>query len=248
MKRLALPLTSLALLSAVVGCNDIDSADIETSGINASITVRAKADGSSTNVSASLTAGALTFVDLDGEDQLVASAGEASVVLAEADLLGVVGYSGTLDGVGAPDEEVTVALERSEDKEPAPNSLVRIPEPIAIAAPAAGTAFSRADDDIVVDLTSEESADDARLLWRGDCVKNGSLDVPAGQSSITINKATIEKREQVDENDPDSEPVPDTCTLTIEIERLVAGTLDPAWGSGNIRAIASDSRDLTTNP
>ena len=248
MKRFALPLISLALLGAVVGCNDIDSADIETSGINASITVRAKADGSSTAVSATLTAGALTFVDLDGEDQLVATSGEASTVLAEGDLLGVVGYNGSLSGVGAPGDEVKVSLERSSDKTPAPDSVVTIPEPIAIAAPEAGTAFSRADDDIVVDLTSEESDDDATLKWSGACIKDGSLAVPSGQASITINKGTIEKREQVDANDPDSEPVADTCSFTIEIERRVEGSLDPAWGSGGIRAVASDTRDLTTNP
>ena len=60
-------------------------------------------------------------------------------------------------------------------------------------------------------------------------------------------KGTIAKRAQVDENDPDSEPVPDTCTVTLSIERVIDGVLDPAWGGGRITSVSRDSRDITSN-
>ena len=222
----------LALAAVVSGCSTIESGDVETSGMTASIEVKAKADGSATDVFASISSGTLTTVDLDGDDQLVASSVDVSVDLEENNLLGVVTYAGSLTGISAPGTEVNVAFNRSADKTPAPLSTVALPVPLDISAPAAGTSFSRADDDIEV----------------GDCIDTGSLDVPAGQATVTINKGTIEKRAQADANDPDSEPVPDTCTITVTAQRRVEGTLDPAWGGGQIVAVSSATRDLGTAP
>jgi hypothetical protein len=79
-------------------------------------------------------------------------------------------------------------------------------------------------------------------------VQEGGLDLPAGQTSATINKGTILKREPADENDPDTQPIPDTCTIQITASRRVTGTLDPAWGGGGITSVTSSSRDVTSNP
>ncbi len=237
----------LALVAAVAGCSSIESGDLETSGMTAIISATVRDDSSATDVVASLGAGALTSVDLDGEDILSASADDVSVELEESNLLGVFTYNGVLEGIAEPGTEVTVSLARSADKTPAPSSTVRLPVAVFLTSPAAGTAFSRENDDIVVEINSGASDDDMRLNWSGDCVKNDGVDVPAGQVSVTINRGTIIKRAQVDENDPDSQPVPDTCTMTLTIERVVEGVLDPAWGGGSITSVSQDSRDVTSN-
>ena len=239
----------IALAAVASGCSTIESGDLETSGMTAAIEVKAKADGSATDVFASIAAGTLTSVDLDGDDQLVASSGDVSATLDENNLLGVVTHAGTLTGIAAPGTEVNVAFNRSADKTPAPTSVVTRPEPVDLTAPAAGSAFSRANDDIEVVIDSEASDDAITLRWEGDCVKSASLDVPAGQATVTINKGTIEKRAPVDDNNtPDSQPVPDTCTITLTAQRSVEGTLDPAWGGGHIVAVSKATRDVTTNP
>lgn len=243
------PVAALFLLAAAVtGCSSIESGDLETSGINAAIEVRPRADGSATDVSASLTAGALTFVDLDGEDRLVASSGDVSAEMEESNLLGAVNYAAVLNGINTPGDIVTVALLREEGRDSAPASTVRLPEQVTMTAPEASAAFSRADDDITITLESSTSTDAVRVSWSGDCVQEGGIDLPADQTSATIGKGTILKREQTDENDPDSQPVPDTCTINIKASRRVAGTLDPALGEGGITAVTSSSRDVTSNP
>jgi hypothetical protein len=244
-----LPVAALFLLAAAVtGCSSIESGDLETSGINAAIEVRPRADGSATDVTASLTAGALTYVDLDGDDKLVASSGEVSADLEESNLLGAVNYAAVLNGIHSPGDIVTVAFLRGEGKVSAPSSTVRLPEQVTMTAPEASASFSRADDDITVTLESNASDDPVRVNWSGDCVQGGGLDVPAGQTAVTILKGTILKREQVDPNDPDSRPVPDNCTMTLTAVRRVTGILDPAWGGGGIASVTSSSRDVTSKP
>jgi hypothetical protein len=236
----------IALAAVASGCSTIESGDLETSGMTAAIEV--KADGTDTDIFASIAAGTLTSVDLDGDDALVASSGDVSARLLEINLLGVVTYAGSLTGISAPGTEINVACKRSADKTPAPTSVVTLPEPVALSAPTAGAAFSRANDDLDVIIDSEASDDAITLRWEGDCVKSASLDVPAGQTTVTINKGTIEKRAPVDDNAPDSQPVPDTCTITLTAQRSVEGTLDPAWGGGHIVAVSTATRDVTTNP
>jgi hypothetical protein len=244
-----LPVAALFLLAAAVtGCSSIESADLETSGINAAIEVRPRADGSATDVTASLTAGALTFVDLDGDDKLVASSGDVSADMEESNLLGAVNYAAVLNGINTPGDVVTVAFERGEGKEPAPSSTVRLPEQVTMTAPEASASFSRENDDIAVTLESNASDDPVRVSWSGECVQEGGLDVPADQATVTINKGTILKREQADGNDPDSQPIPDTCTIKLTASRRVTGTLDAAWGGGGITSVTSSSRDVTSNP
>jgi hypothetical protein len=239
-----LRVASLAtLVAATVGCSTIDSEDIETSGINAAMEVARTAEGS--NVSVSLSAGTLNFVSLNNGDVLKASALGQTVELGENNVLNAISYFGRLDA-NAQGDEVTVAFERT-DKTSAPASTVKLPATVEITAPAAGAAFSRDTDDIVVEITGEESTDGLRLSWSGDCVDADGLDVPADQTSVTINAGTIKKRAQVDENDPDSEPVADSCTVAVRVERRVTGTLDGEFKGGGISAVTSSSRDITSN-
>ncbi len=232
-----------ALLVATLGCSTIDSEDLETSGMTAAMEVRRGSDGS--DVTVSLAAGTLNFVSLNNADGLTATAAGETVALTEGNLLNLVAYRGRLAAHDTGDE-VTITLTRA-DKTSAPTSTVTLPATVEITSPAASAAFSRADDDIVVAITSEDSDDDLTLQWNGDCIKTGSIDVPADQASVTINKGTIEQKPQNDDSDPASAPVPDSCGMTITVERRVTGSLDGAYEGGSIAGVTSSSRDLTTN-
>jgi hypothetical protein len=247
---LSLSLLSIGLaVAGIAACSSIESTDLETDGMRPIIVVNAAKDGSSTTVNATIGAGTLTTVDLDGSDVLTATSGDVSVDLDENALLGVYNYSGTLDGVGAPDDVVTVALTRAEGKESAPSSTVSIPEPVDFAAPAAGASFSRTAD-IVVELQTAASDDDVTVSWTGDCIDTGSVTVPAGQNSVTIAAGTIV--EQLDEEggegegEGEGEAPTGTCQITLQATRSRAGTLDPAFGGGAITAQSVATRDVTS--
>lgn len=239
--------SAFALLAAVVGCRSVESGDLETSDINAGISVTADADGEGVSISVSLADGALAFVDLDGDDKLSATSGDATVELAEGNLLGVFAYQGTLDAVVAGDE-VTISLARAEGKAAAPDNVVVVPAALTIEAPAASTSFSRADDDIVLTLAGEDdaNADTIEVKWEGSCIDTGSLEVAATAKSATISKGTIELLP--DDDDADTEPLPTECALKVTVTRIVDGTLDTAWSGGAIRGRASTSRDFATKP
>lgn len=233
-------------LAFAPACSSINSEDIDTDAINAEITIRPRADGSATDVGVTLSAGALTFVDLTGDDELVASSGDKAVTLGKNQVLGALAYEGALDGVGAAGDEVTVAFNRTAFAS-APESKVTLPAPVALTAPAASTSFSRADDEIVVTIADDGSTDPVRLSWSGDCVVGDGLDIPAGQATATIARGTIQKAEP-SQSDADAQPVADTCTLRLSVVRSVEGILDDALGGGRITATTADGRDVTTTP
>lgn len=237
--------SAFALFVAVVGCNSVESGDVETAEMTASIAVTAAADGTGADVFASLANAALTFVDLDGEDKLTAAADDVTVDLAESNLLGVFAYRAGLDDVVAGDE-VTVSLVRAEGKDSALSNVVVVPTPLTIESPAAAASFSRANDDIVIDLGGPDDvdADALEVRWSGDCIDTGSLEVPVTQKSITIARGTIEQLPQP-EAGSDGTAVADECALTVTVARRITGTIDGAW-RGSITGVATDDRIFTT--
>ncbi len=239
-------LSALVLLAAVVGCTSIESDKLETSEMRASITVSVAADGDSVDVAAVVGNGALSFVDFDGDDVLGASSGETSIDLVENNAVGVFAYRGTLEGVG-PGEIVKVSLTRGEGKTSAPDSTVTVPVPVTITSPPAATSFSRAEA-IIIELGGavDDDADTLGVQWSGSCVDTGSFDVPIAQRSITIAADTIKPLPQPE--DADAEPVATSCELQVTVNRRTNGSLDKAWGSGNIVGEASAARKFTTTP
>jgi hypothetical protein len=239
---------ALALGAVVVApaCSSIQSEDIDTDAITAEITVHPRRDGSACDVSATLQAGTLTFVDLTGGDVLVARSGDNEVRLDRNAVLGAVAYEGTLQGVGAAGDEVTVALQRTAFPS-APSSTVTLPAQVSITQPEAATSFSRAESDIVVTLAEDGSTDPVKLSWSGDCVQGGNIDIAGGQTSVTIPRGTLQKAEP-SPSDADAEPVADSCTLRLTVVRSVQGILDEAFEDGRISAFTDDSLELTTTP
>ena len=260
-----------AALAASTACSPTKTEDIATDAITASFDVLPRADGSATDVLATLSAGSLTPIELTGDDKVVARSGEKRVELSTPDELlteeeldaseaagepsfygrtlnGVL--TGVLDGVGAEGDVVTVAFERTAFPS-APSSTVTLPAPVQIVAPEAAAVFSRANDDIVVTLAESASTDPVRVTWSGECIDDGNVDVPAGQNTITIARSTIARIGQGNASGGGggaAAPVSDSCELRLVVERVVDGVLDDAWDSGRITATTSDSRDLTSNP
>jgi hypothetical protein len=236
---------ALILFAAIplVACTSLDSDDIETSGIHAFIRLSSTEGSTDTFVSVTMHAGnnPTQFINLVGDDKLTASAGEETIDLDESNLLGAYSYNGNLS-TQEPGTEVTVALERVE-KASAPSSKVALTEKLALTAPAASSTFSRADDDIDVQWNSAASPDAVTVSWSGSCVQDGSRDVAADATQVLIEKGSIQKKPDPEQGDP----VPDTCDVTLKISRSRTGTLDPAWGGGEITHTYSDSLTFTSN-
>jgi hypothetical protein len=214
-------LAFVAVLAAG-GCAQTDSSDLLTSGIYASITAAASGDGT-TRVSTTLYVGNpinLNFVNLEGDDQLVASYGNAEMVMTETVFLNIVTHQATFN-TDTPGDQFQVAFERSVDGG-APNSIAVLPERFTLD-PLTSTTASRSQP-----LTLTWGPIDASNLmrWeaRGDCIglETQNLSVDAG--TLTIEADRIKKRE--------GEGVADQCPITITVTRGRPGQLDRGYGKG----------------
>ncbi|OGQ19203.1 MAG: hypothetical protein A2138_26075 [Deltaproteobacteria bacterium RBG_16_71_12] len=230
----------------MVACTNIDSDDLDTDAMQPTINVRSTEGAAGSSVSVVLHVGdsPTTFVELQGDDTLTATAAEQTVTLEGHELLGVVEYNGNLDTDPAGDV-VTVAFTRTEEgKESAPDSNVALTEPLALTAPAGGATASRAAD-LEIAWTSETSEDQVRVSWSGGCVEQGSRDVTAGSASLTLEGGSIVKREQ---GENEEEPVPDECDVSLTVSRSRSGTIDPGFGGGSISHTFSDSVTFASQP
>src|SRR5512133_242201 len=121
MKNLAL----CALL--VAGCAKTESNDLLTHGMYAGITARATGNGTTT-VTATLYVGDpinLNFVELTGDDRLVASHEGQDMVMSQVELLNIVSHQAVFQGDAAGGQYL-VDFQRSVDAG-APNSVVTLP-------------------------------------------------------------------------------------------------------------------------
>lgn len=233
---------------ACVACTSLDSEDLRTNGMQPQIVVRSNAQEANSKLIVHIHVGdSITqFVDLDDPDVItVAVNGGAAETLDESNLLGVTSYTKDIPGK-EPGTEILVALARGEQDDPAPSSTVTFTEQLTLVSPAAGASLSRADDDILVEWTSEASDDGVRVDVNGDCIQPLTRPVQAGATSITLEKGSIQKREDTDEDD--DQTVPDSCDINIAVVRTRTGTLDPAFGGGAIRHEFSASANATSNP
>lgn len=222
---------SLLLFGLAVGalglmaCENVDSEDVMTDGIYADINATAVGDGKTT-VRAALRVGggaSNTYLELTGDDNLVASMGETSVDMGERMLAGARWYVAEFSE-DALDTEFKVAFERTVD-EAAPESVMTMVSPFDITAPTASASFSRASDDI--ELTWETSGTEDKMLLNidGDCVQLYHEDLAGDTGSFTVVAGTLEPADGHEE---------DECAVTAELIRHRDGTLDPAYGEGGV--------------
>lgn len=226
------------LVILLVGCAKTESDDILTSGIYAQISATALGDGTTT-VSATLFVGNpinFNYVELAGDDQLIASHGTEDQVMVERELFNTVAHEATLQG-DAEGDAFEVAFVRTIDAG-APRSVATLPAPFMLVSRPA--TVSRAD---ALTVTWSPIGTSDAMSWRveGDCIEREEGPITGDPGTVTIPANTIKPRA--------GQGTPTECAMTLSIARTRAGTLDPAYGKGGIisgtqRRLAS----ITTTP
>ncbi|MEO8703348.1 MAG: hypothetical protein ABI867_25095 [Kofleriaceae bacterium] len=227
MKKLAL----LAL--ALSACTAVDSDNILTSGMFASMSARATGDGTTT-VEATLFLGNpsnLDYIDLTADDQLVASHDGDDKVMVEQNVLNVISHFATFQ-TEAEGAELVVDFQRTVD-DGAPESVLTLPAPFELDPVAAS--ISRAQP---MTLSWTPGAADL-MKWNatGDCIEfTFEPAIAAGADTLAIAANTIHKRQDM--------AVADTCLVTVTMTRSRFGDIDPNYGEGG-SAVAEQVRTLT---
>ena len=200
-----------------LGCSEtVSSADIKTHGIAALIDVTADASAVAT-VHVELRVGgpsSNTFVSLDNGDTLSATAGDVTKPLQSTDR-GV--YEAKFSGVDGG-TKFSVAFDRPNDTSARDNSGT-LPEPFDLDQPAAN--LSRADDELPVTWSPSGTGDGMHWAVDGDCIFPSSKDV-SDTGSYAIRKGTLSSLD---------DKKPETCDLTLAVERSSSGHADVAFDS-----------------
>ncbi len=211
----------VGLAIAVVGCSDVQSESLLTSGMSAHITASASGDGNTT-VSAVLRAGGAlsnVYVELTGDDALTAQRGEEEKPLVRQSLGAFHEYTTDFTG-DEPGVDHVVSLVRSVD-DGAPSSVMALPDAFEISGPAE---FSRAAD-LTFTWTPAESADAMSVYVDGTCIFGYGETIIGDPGTWTIPAGTIDALE----DDPDA-----SCNVTVKVSRTRAGQLDPGFGEGGV--------------
>jgi hypothetical protein len=240
------PPVTLSVASALLGlslfgCTDVDSSNLNTSGIRAELTVTARGDGS-----ASASAGlyvqdsTLTFVELQAGDALTATTGDQTKPMEKSELFGVIDYYASFPDADAEGTAFTIAFKRDSD-ESATGNTATLPAKFNLTAPVGDAlSYSRADDDIVITYDNSGKADDMSYSLVGDCLNVYGQALDGDPGTITIPKGTLTLR--------DATTSPTSCQVTVTVSRTRAGTLDPAFGEGHMAGVQARTFTFSTMP
>jgi hypothetical protein len=218
-------MTKLCVLTIVAagaaGCAKTESSDLLTSGIYADLSARATGTGTTT-VYATLYVGNpinLNFVELTGDDQLVASYGGQTKVMNQTELLNIVSHAAefSTDAEGA---SFGIALQRSVDAG-APTSTVTLPAKFTLTP--VPTSASRA---AALALSWSPAASTDTMSWRatGECIGDAQGVLAGDSGTMAIAAGTLMKRQ--------GQNIPDSCMVSITVTRSRAGKLDSHYGKG----------------
>jgi len=209
----------LAVLCA--GCTTVDSSDILTSGIHAQLGARTSGDGT-TQVTATLYLGNpanLNFVDLTGDDELIASHGTQTKEMTETIVLNIVTHNASFP-TDQEGDEFRIDFSRSVDNG-APESFATLPARFTLAGPTTPT--SRAAE-IALSWSPGGSPDAMSWQATGDCIDLAGGNISGDSGSFAVPANTLKKRM--------ADGTADSCVVTISVSRSREGTLDPAYGKG----------------
>lgn len=221
----------LALLAS--GCAKTESSDLLTSGIYADLSARSTGAGT-TAVYATLYVGNpanLNFVELTGDDQLIASYGGQSKTMSQTELGNIVSHHAEFptDADGAAFQ---IAFERVVDAG-APMSTVTLPARFTVN-PAPATSSRAA----ALTLTWSPAASADPMVWKatGACIADAQGGITGDPGTMMIPAGTFVKRQ--------GQNIPDTCMVSITVTRSRAGVLDTHYGKGGS---ASGIQDRTVS-
>lgn len=203
----------LGATAGMTGCTEtLDSKNIKTAGISATIEATAPSASEST-VEVTLLAGgdeSNTYIDLSGGDRIFATIGGerkemSSTSAGEYEVESTKGEGGT---------EFTISLERA-DGDNAPSSVGTLPEPFDLTA-VSGTISRAADLEIV---WSPAGDDGMELELDGTCIFNEKIPVASNATSHTVAANSLKST---------GGDMPTTCDLTVTVRRSRNGTADKA--------------------
>jgi len=215
MQRLIL---GLVVLGSTLACTEtVDSTDVRTGGVYADYA--AVANGAGTHVTARLKVGgdeSNTYMDLEGEDRLVATIGNDDVRMTDDNNNEMYEASFAEDSGGTV---VEIAFQRGPDDVDAPNSSATLPEGFTLSGVTENDTIQRTDDIVI---TWDPSGLGDAMAWDidGDCV---SLDAgvdrtPPDTGTLTIAAGQIEPKFESDAEE--------TCDVTFTLDRSRAGSVD----------------------
>jgi hypothetical protein len=202
-----------------VGCAKTDSDDILTRGMYADI--KDTSDGASTTVSATLYQGPpheLVFIELTGDDQLIAKHGTQSKVMSETQVLNVVSHHATFTS-GNENDAFDVEFRRIVD-DGAPKSTATLPAGFTIAMPP--SSVSRAGT-LPIDWSPSGTADAMSWSAEGSCIETASGSINGDPGNLVIAASTLKLRMNTQETQ---------CNVTVRIDRRREGSVDPAFEKG----------------
>lgn len=219
-------------LGTVGACTKVDSENILTRGIYADIAARTTGKGTTT-VSATLyleDPANLNFVDLTGDDTLIAINGAQSKEMIEQDILSHVSHHAEFltDVAG---EEFVVDFQRTVDGG-APQSIATLPTAFDLLQ--IGAPVSRAQE-LVIEWSP---AIGSEMTWElsGPCIDFVTGGTSADTGLATISANTIKKTM--------GQNIPDSCEVTVTVTRTLEGVLDPGFGKGGV-VVGEQVRTLT---
>jgi hypothetical protein len=236
-------LAVLAFATATFVCTacstELSSADIATAGISAQMTVVADGSGQTTaTTQLNVDDNSSDFVALNAGDTLVANAdGQSQLMTSQMILFGNISYVATFASASAPGTSYRIAFDRSGGVS-APTSTCTIPEPFTIASPSAGASFSRTKDDVRVTYGPSGTSDTIAYSLSGSCIESETgVPVTGDPGTFTTPHGTIQVGDL------------SSCTITVQIERIRTGMLDPAFGAvGTIQCIQSRTISIGSTP
>lgn len=210
------------LLSALVACEAVDSSSVLTDGMYADMTATADGSGDTVVVAVLKVGGATsnTYVTIEGDDLLQASAGE-TVQDMEMHTLGEYrDYSSTF-AVDAEDTLFNVAFLRTVDAG-APSSTMSLPAAFDLSGPAPEDVISRGED-FSISWSPSGSSDSMSYRVTGECFFDAYVQLDGDTGTATIPAGTLKP---VDEDNPAA------CEATLTLIRARLGSLDAGFGEG----------------
>jgi hypothetical protein len=204
-----------------LGCGEVDSSDLRTSGMYLNAKVDQYASG--TTFEADIRTGSewgADAVELVPGDTLTASYGDEVFDLNYDSTDGW--YRAHTDRTDGGDKAI-IAFHRSSG-ESAPNTSVYIPNAFEIDTPAEGEIVQVVDEAIQLAWSPAESGDTLWwMLYQEDCSVSSFGDSNANDNgAATVDLSHIEL----------DLPTDYTCTATFELERTLYGQIDPAFTEG----------------
>jgi len=231
-------LFTLAIATAAVpaaACQTTESDSVLTSGMYAQISATATGTGETT-VSATLYLGdpsKLNFIDLEGDDQLIAHHESQSKVMSESILLNIVSHTATFP---ADNEGDTFEVEFQRDVDAgAPSTLVSLPAPFTLGTVPPNVSRAAA---FGVNWTGPSLTPGDRMRWsaEGQCIELAGGAITGDPGSVTVPANTFKKKA--------GDNVPDSCQVKVTVTRERDGDLDRAYGKGGT-ALGFQARSVT---